>query len=69
MTDPIPADQNEPAQADRPVSEQVAALTASGMTPEQIARRLSLSVTEVSLAMKIQAGRANRLGSKMAAVA
>lgn len=69
VADQGPADQHEPAQADRPVSEQVAVLAGSGMTPEQIAQRLSLSVTEVSLAMKIQAGRANRLGSKMAAVA
>jgi hypothetical protein len=67
--DKDPADQQGSAQADRPVSEQVAALAGSGLTPEQIAQRLSLSVTEVSLAMKIQSGRANRLGNKMAAVA
>jgi hypothetical protein len=70
VADQGPADdQHGPEHADRPVSEQVAVLAGNGMTPEQIAQRLSLSVTEVSLAMKIQAGRANRLGSKMAAVA
>ncbi len=63
------ADRHAPEHADPPVSEQVSALAGSGMTAEQIAQRLSLSMTEVSLAMKIQAGRANRTASKMAAVA
>lgn len=63
----------EPEVAEPPnvpsVAEQVARLADDGMAPDRIARRLGLSGTEVSLAIKMQSGRAFRLGRKVEAVA
>ena len=47
----------------------IAELVAGGMSPEDIARRLGLSKTEVTLALKMKAGRRSGRGQRLEAVA